>query len=113
MKITQKYLKALIREEFGQGTPADDDFSKKREIYLEDEDVSLGKKLARAAKTSPLQLLKVHVSKKTGTNKVKAVIQIIKSLLDDDAEAMELLLRNISLLKRGLTQATEEPQEEL
>ena len=41
MKITQKYLKQIIQEEigrgFGQGAPAKDEFSKKREVYLEEE----------------------------------------------------------------------------
>ena len=119
MKLTKSHLKQIIKEEvkrgFGQGVPAKDNFSRKREVYLEDEDVSLGKKVAAAEKTSPLQLLKVHVSKKTGTNKVKAVIQIIKSLLDEDPKAMNILVNNISLLKTGLTQKPEaetEPQEE-
>ena len=41
MKITQKYLKQIILEEirrgFGQGVPAKDELSKKREVYLEEE----------------------------------------------------------------------------
>ena len=41
MKITQKCLKQIIQEEvrrgFGQGTPAKDELSKKREVYLEEE----------------------------------------------------------------------------
>ena len=41
MKITQKYLKQVIQEEirrgFGQGVPAKDELSKKREVYLEEE----------------------------------------------------------------------------
>lgn len=41
MKITISYLKQIILEEvkqgFAQGTPVDDEFSKKREVYLEEE----------------------------------------------------------------------------
>ena len=41
MKITKSYLEQIILEEvkrgFGQGTPVKDEFSKKREVYLEEE----------------------------------------------------------------------------
>ena len=41
MKITRSYLEQIILEEikrgFAQGTPANDELSKKREVYLEEE----------------------------------------------------------------------------
>jgi len=92
MKLTKSYIKQLIKEQV---------------------DAGLEKKVAAAEKSSPLKVLKVAISKKTGTNKVKAVITIIKSLLDDDPKALDLLVRNISVLKTGLAQADqEEPQEQ-
>ena len=45
MKLTKSHLKQLIKEEvrkgFGQGVPAKDNFSRKREIYLEAEEDTL------------------------------------------------------------------------
>ena len=41
MKITRSYLEKIVLEEvklgFAQGTPANDELSKKREVYLEEE----------------------------------------------------------------------------
>ena len=116
MKITQERLKQIIREELEvvltdeEATEFFGDDIKQHLQEINQVDQGIEKKMAAAEKSSPLVALKRAISKKTGTGKVKAVIHIIKSLLEDDEGALDLLVRNISVLKKGLSQE-EQPEE--
>ena len=66
MKLTKSQLKQIIKEEFekalsergfGEGEPAKDELSKKREVYLEDEDIE-EKKLTKPEKKEKEKIVK-------------------------------------------------------
>ena len=110
MKITRSRLKQIIAEEislgFGQGKPTSDEISKKREVYLEEDDIDEGvmDKLAQAAKSTPVKVLKLQLRKLSGTKRADFVVQIIRNLLDNDEKALAGLANRLSGVKRGLTE---------
>jgi hypothetical protein len=72
MKLTKSQLKQIIKEElekalsergFGEGEPAKDELSKKREVYLEDEDIE-EKKLTKPEKRKKEKIVKGMKDKK-------------------------------------------------
>lgn len=67
-------------------------------------------KLATAAKSAPVKVLKLQLRKLSGTKRADFVVQIIRNLLDNDEKALAGLANRLSGVKRGLTEP--EGQEE-
>jgi len=119
MNITHEQLKQIIKEELEvilTDEEAAEFFGDDIKQYLQEinqVDQGLEKKVAAAEKASPLIAVKRAIDKKTsGKDKTLAVIQVIKSLLGDDPESMDLLVRNISVFKKGLQQEPDQEQPE-
>ena len=82
MNITSKQLKQIIREEiervysegFGEGQPADDELSQKRDVYLEDDERTVEPFMVRY-----VELAKEMVSK--GAQEQKIDPQLAKDIL--------------------------------
>tara|TARA_Y100000310_G_C20649150_1_gene798385 strand:+ start:969 stop:1292 length:324 start_codon:yes stop_codon:yes gene_type:complete len=101
MKITKSQLKQIIKEEleevlnergFGEGEPAKDELSKKRVVYLEEdeEDIEEAKKKTKVTKTG-----QKRVSKKIG-------YLIGKKKMDkDQAAAVAYSMEKRGELKKG------------
>ena len=61
-------------------------------------------KLAQAAKSTPVKVLKLQLRKLSGTKRADFVVQIIRNLLDNDEKALAGLANRLSGVKRGLTE---------
>ena len=82
MKLTKSHLKQLIAEEvrgFGQGQPADDGFSKKKEVYME-EDGGAATPATMAALQKKMHQLYKGVPKLQGLDPKE--IKLVAALID-------------------------------